>query len=88
MTWLHTPPVLLYAVQYADDVQIVVKGKKSDSALLTAFMESHLAVSADWFSSYGMKIDQAKTQLIVHGTKRTVQNVQPVQVMFGSSLIG
>ena len=83
---LHTPGATI--VQYADDVQIAVKGKKNDLTLLTASMENHLAVLADWFSSYGMKINQAKTQLIVHGTKRTLQNIQPVQVMFRSSLIG
>ena len=50
-------------------------------------MEGYLAVMADWFSSYGMKVNQAKTQLIVHGTKRNLHNVQPVLIKFGSSVI-
>ena len=42
---LHTPGASI--VQYADDVQITVKGKKSSLALLTASMENHLEVLAD-----------------------------------------
>ena len=34
-----------------------------------------------------MKVNQAKTQLIVHGTKRNLQNAQPVRIKFGSSVI-
>ena len=34
-----------------------------------------------------MKVNHAKTQLIVHGTKRNLQNVQPVRIKFGSSVI-
>ena len=83
---LHTPGTLI--VQYADDVQIAVKGKKNQITELTSDMENHLSVLADWFSSNGMKINQAKTQLIVHGTKRTLQNMKPIHIKFGSSVIG
>ena len=82
---LHTPGAFI--VQYADDVQIAVRGKKNQITDLISTMEGYLAVMADWFSSYGMKVNQAKTQLIVHGTKRNLQNVQPVQIKFGSSVI-
>ena len=72
MIWLYTPPGATI-LQYADDVQIAVEGKKSDLALLTASMENHPAVLADLFSSHGMKINQVKTQLIVHGIKITAK---------------
>ena len=74
-------------MQYAGDVQIAVKGKKSQISELTATMESHLAALNDWFCAYGMKLNEAKTQLIVHGTKRSLRDVQPVRIRLGSSVI-
>ena len=68
-------------------MQIAVRGKKSHLPELIATMENHLGVLADWFSSYKMKINHSKTQLIVHGTKRTLQSVPTVSIKFGSSFI-
>ena len=82
---LHVPGATI--VQYADDVQIAVKGKKSQISELTATMESHLAALNDWFCAYGMKLNEAKTQLIVHGTNRSLRDVQPVRIRLGSSVI-
>ena len=73
-------------VQYADDVQIAVKDKNGQIKELIAIMEKNLAVLGNWFSSHGMKINQAKTQLIVPGTERLLQKVQPVEIKFGSSV--
>ena len=50
-------------------------------------MESHLAALNDWFCAYGMKLNEAKIQLIVHGTKRSLRDVQPVSIRLGSSVI-
>ena len=74
-------------IQYADDVQIAVRGKKSHLPELIATMENHLGALADWFSSHRMKINHSKTQLIVHGTERNLQSIPPVKIKFGSSFI-
>ena len=82
---LHTPGATI--LQYADDVQIAVKGRKDQLAEIIFTMEKQIAALADWFGSNGMKINQAKTQLIVHGTKAMLKNIQPIQIRFGTSII-
>ena len=74
-------------MQYADDVQILVKGRKQQIAELVSSMEGFLSVAADWFSTYGMKVNPTKTQLMVHGTRNLLRDLPPVQIRFGHSII-
>ena len=82
---VHIPEATV--VQYADDVQILVTGRKQDISQLVSSMEGFLAVLADWFSTYGMKVNPTKTQLMVHGTKNVLRDLPPIQIRFGSSII-
>ena len=56
-------------IQYVDDTQILVTGKKSKMQQLINTMESTLSVILDWFTCHSMKVNTAKTQLMVFGTK-------------------
>ena len=56
-------------IQYADDTKILVTGKKSKMQQLFNSMESTLSVILDWFTCHSMKVNTAKTQLMVFGTK-------------------
>ena len=40
-----------------------------------------------WFNFHSMKVNAAKTQLIVFGTKSMLRNVQPVSIKFGDHVI-
>ena len=82
---LHIPDATI--VQYADDVQIFVKGRKQQIAELISSLERILTVLADWFCTYGMKVNPTKTQLMVYGTKNALRDFPPVQIRFGNSLI-
>ena len=82
---LHIPDATI--VQYADDVQIFVKGRKQQIAELISSLERILSVLADWFCTYGMKVNPTKTQLMVYGTKNALRDFPPVQIRFGNSLI-
>ena len=82
---LHIPEATV--VQYADDVQILVKGRKQQITELISSLERHLSVLADWFSTYGMKVNPTKTQLMVHGTRSALRDLPSVQIRFGNSMI-
>ena len=82
---MHVPDAGL--VQYADDVQIWKTGKKQCIDELLSSMESTLSKVSDWFSSNSMKVNTAKTQLIVFGTRNTLRDLPPVQLKFGTSII-
>ena len=51
-------------IQYADDSQLLVSGKKCQLPQIIGRLEAALATAMDWFSSRKMKINAAKTQLI------------------------
>ena len=52
-----------------------------------ATMENSLSVVLDWFTSHSMKVNTAKTQLIVFGTKAMLRHVPPVRIKFGPAVI-
>ena len=74
-------------IQYADDTQILVTGKKRQMQQLVTTMENTLSVVMDWFNNHSMKVNTAKTQLIVFGTKAMLRHMPPVSVRFGSAVI-
>ena len=65
-------------VQYADDLQILVTGRKQEISELVSSMEGFFVVLADWFSTYGMNVSSTKTQLMVHGTR--IRELQQIQI--------
>ena len=59
-----------FIVQYADDTQILVSGKKSQLQTVVARMENVLASLDTWFRSNGLKVNAAKTQLMLLGSPK------------------
>ena len=79
--------VSLYAadarvLQYADDTQVLVSGKKSELPELISRMESSLASLNQWFSANALKVNADKTQLIAFGNRQNLQNLPDFEVTF------
>ena len=62
-------------IQYADDTQILISGKKDQLPNLITRMESVLGTLFDWFRQNFMKVNASKTQLLVLGTKPMLRNM-------------
>ena len=74
-------------VQYADDTQLMVSGRKSELSSLTATLEAALESISHWFSSRKMKVNARKTQLIVFGTTQMLRGVPAVKIRFGGETL-
>ena len=61
--------------------------KKQDLQHLIERMESVLNTLLQWFCSNGMKVNTAKTQMMVLGTKAMLRNFPPVTLKFGNSTV-
>ena len=82
---LHVPQVT--TVQFADDTQLLVTGKKTDLNLLISAVEQALNTLYAWFCAHSMKVNAAKSQLIVFGTRQMLKGMPPVRVKFAGSTI-
>ena len=69
-------------VQYADDTQLLVSGRKCDIQRLIGSMEDALCHVYDWFCHNGMKLNAKKTQMIVLGTPAMLRTLPPVVLRF------
>ena len=65
---LYTDDALV--VQYADDTQIMVSGRKCDLPVLISRMETNLALLDMWFRANALKVNASKTQLITFGSRK------------------
>ena len=74
-------------VQYADDTQLMVTGRKCDLQSMTARMEDALARVYLWFCHNGMKLNAAKTQMLVIGTPAMLRTLPPVTLNFCATTI-
>ena len=74
-------------VQYADDVQILISGKKQHLNQLIASMEGTLDSLFQWFCQHSMKVNEKKTQMIVLGTPAMLKGMAPVSITFNGSQI-
>ena len=74
-------------IQYADDTQILVSGKKERLRELVQQVETALEKLLDWFCQNQMKINASKTQLLVLGTKAMLRNVPQISIKFGNSFL-
>ena len=52
-------------VQYADDTQVLVSGRKTDLRPTIARLEITLDALSAWFSANGLKVSAEQTQLMV-----------------------
>lgn len=83
---LHVPDTVKI-VQYADDTQLMVSGRKTELPSLIRTLEAALESVNDWFASRKMKVNAKKTQLIVFGTAQMLRGVPPVEIRFGGETI-
>ena len=74
-------------IQYADDTQVLVSGRKQELPSLITRMEDALADLFRWFCSNGMKVNAQKTQLIVLGTSSMLRSLPPVSLKFNGTLV-
>ena len=69
-------------VQYADDTQVLITGKKSDLPALISRMENVLGSLDLWFRANALKVNATKTQLIVFGNHQNLRKLPNFQVAF------
>ena len=69
-------------IQYADDTQVIVSGKKSHLENLIQNMELALASLDGWFRANSLKVNPNKTQLMIFGTRQNLRTLPNVTVAF------
>ena len=69
-------------VQYADDTQILVSGKKSEFSNVISKLEEVLASLDFWFRANGLKVNADKTQLMLMGSPQNIRNAPSFAVKF------
>ena len=74
-------------VQFADDTQLWTTGKKCDLPELVKRLEAALQCMLDWFSHHGMKVNAAKTELMLFGTKAMLRDMPEVKVNFANETV-
>ena len=72
-------------LQFADDTQILIVGKKKDLPIIVSTMESALDTLYQWFCRNDMKVNTAKTQMLVLGTPAMLRTLPPVTVTLWNS---
>ena len=82
---LHVPDVTI--VQFADDTQLLVSGKKADLAGLISRMERAPSNLYAWFCSNDMKVNASKTQMIVLGTRQMLKELSSVSIRFAGATV-
>ena len=69
-------------VQYADDTQVMVCGKKTALTDLIERMEQALFSLDLWFRANSLKVNPDKTQLIAFGSRQNMRNMASFGVKF------
>ena len=69
-------------VQYADDTQILISGKKSELQNTIKRMELILSSLDTWFRANGLKVNTGKTQMMLLGSPQNVRQVPSFFVKF------
>ena len=78
---LHVPESVSI-VQFADDTQLLVTGKKRDIQAMVDQMEVALSTVFKWFCGHSMKVNAQKTKMLVLGTPSMLRGLQPIQINF------
>ena len=74
-------------VCYADDTQIWISGHKRNISDMVTSLESELSLLFDWFAKNSLKLNSAKTQVIVFGTKAMLWDLPTVSVRVGDTVV-
>ena len=69
-------------MQYADDTQVIVSGKKSELPVLISRMENSLASLEIWFRANALKVNASKSELITFGNRQNLRTLQNLEVAF------
>ena len=69
-------------VQYADDTQILISGKKSEISTVVSRMQNVLASLDIWFRANGLKVNASKTQLMLLGSPQNLRTLPDIRVTF------
>ena len=64
-----------------------ISGKKADLANLISRMERALSELFTWFCSNNMKVNAAKTQTIVFGTRQMLKGLPPITIKFAGTTV-
>ena len=75
-------------VQYADDTQILVSGKKGDLGRVIECMERTLSSLDTWFLANSLKVNASKTQLMMFGSGPNLRSLPQVEVCFRGETLG
>ena len=76
-----------HVVQYADDTQILLSGKKYSLPQLIATMEQVIESLDAWFHSHGLKVNTGKTELILFGSRQNCRDLDPISIRFREDTI-
>ena len=71
--------------QYTEDTQILVSGPQNDLGGLISRMEASLASLDSWFCANALKVNTAKTQLMVFGSRQNLSSLPLFTVSFRES---
>ena len=69
-------------VQYADDTQLIISGKRNSLPALISSLEESLNSLDNWFHAHGLKVNTSKTELIVLGSRQNCRSLGPVSIRF------
>ena len=72
-------------VQYADDTQVMISGRKSELPNLVSRMECSLASLDVWFRANALKVNASKTQIVTIGSRQNLRTLQSFTVPFRDS---
>ena len=73
--------------QYADDSQLLISGRKSELPRLIQEMELAMQTMQQWFSQNHMKLNAAKTQLLVLGSPQILRGMDKVALAMQDTII-
>ena len=74
-------------VQYADDTQILLSGKKDSLPQLIATMKQVLESLDAWFHSHSSKLNTSKTELTSFGSRQNFRGLDPISIRFREDTI-
>ena len=73
-------PENVRVVQFADDTQLLVSGKKCDLRQIIDRIERAVEGLFTWFCANRMKLNGSKTQVLVLGTPALIRGMPPVAI--------
>ena len=73
--------------QYADDTQLLISDQKTELPSLVRRMESALETVSQWFAQNHMKLNAAKSQLLVLGNPKILGNIPKITLSMQDTTI-